>query len=73
MPDLATLPTRRDEAWRYADIDAAGRLGLDAINAWEEITLGAGETLRPEIVGDFGIVAAAKSWAVMLPNCCACG
>lgn len=52
MPDLATLPTRRDEAWRYADIDAAGRLGLAAINEWEDITLAPGETLRRcEVVG----------------------
>lgn len=55
MPDLATLPTRREEAWRYADIDAVERLGLSAINAWEEITLDAGETLRRcEIVGGKG-------------------
>lgn len=52
MPDLATLPTRRDEAWRYSDIDAVERLGLADINRWEDITLAAGETLRRcEIVG----------------------
>lgn len=52
MPEAATLPTRREEAWRYADIDAAGRLGLSAINQWEDITLAAGETLRRcEVVG----------------------
>lgn len=52
MTRAATLPTRRDEAWRYADIDAVGRLGLSALAEWEDITLAAGETLRRcEVVG----------------------
>lgn len=46
MPEAATLPTRRDEAWRYADIDALGRIGADALDNWREIALGAGETRR---------------------------
>ncbi|MHA7820673.1 MAG: SufD family Fe-S cluster assembly protein [Erythrobacter sp.] len=46
MSDANTLPTRRDEAWRYADIDAVERLGLGALEDWEEIALGAGEELR---------------------------
>ena len=43
MPEATTLPTRRDEAWRYADIDAVERLGREALGAWKEITLSAGE------------------------------
>lgn len=44
MPEAAILPTRRDEAWRYADIDAAKRLGVGALGEWKEVTLAAGET-----------------------------
>lgn len=48
MEQVATLskslPTRRDEAWRYADIPALERLGVDALNAWEEIAVAAGDT-----------------------------
>ena len=40
------LPTRRDEAWRYADIDALGRIGTDALDNWREVSLDAGETKR---------------------------
>ncbi|HSJ78080.1 MAG TPA: SufD family Fe-S cluster assembly protein [Erythrobacter sp.] len=32
-----TLPTRRDEAWRYADMDGVARLGVDALDAWQVI------------------------------------
>ena len=44
MPEAATLPTRRDEAWRYADIDAVGRIGAEALDRWTEIALADGET-----------------------------
>ncbi|MFU7527047.1 SufD family Fe-S cluster assembly protein [Qipengyuania sp. ASV99] len=46
MPEAATLPTRREEAWRYADMGALARLGVGAIDQWQEITLGTGETHR---------------------------
>ncbi|QUL37231.1 SufD family Fe-S cluster assembly protein [Erythrobacter sp. JK5] len=46
MPEAATLPSRRDEAWRYADISALERLGADALDAWQEIALADGETQR---------------------------
>jgi len=45
-----TLPTRRDEAWRYADVDAVGKLGIEALDQWKEITLGAGETYHHAMV-----------------------
>lgn len=38
------LPTRRDEAWRYADIDALVRLGPDALGQWQAIDVAAGES-----------------------------
>lgn len=44
MPEAAVLPSRRDEAWRYADIGALERLGVDALGRWKDITLAAGET-----------------------------
>jgi len=50
MPEADALPTRRDEAWRYADIDALARIGADAINEWREITVAAGETWRETMV-----------------------
>ncbi len=46
MAEAATLPTRRNEAWRYADIDAVARLGAEALDHWQEIALAAGETRR---------------------------
>jgi Fe-S cluster assembly protein SufD len=50
MPEAQTLPTRRDEAWRYADIPALERLGVEALDAWQDITLAAGETRRLTMV-----------------------
>ncbi len=47
---LALLPTRRDEAWRYSDIDAVARLGVGALDVWKEITLAPGETRRHAMV-----------------------
>lgn len=50
MAEAATLPTRlptrRDEAWRYADIAALARLGAGALDQWQDIAVAAGETLR---------------------------
>ena len=46
MPDAAVLPTRRDEAWRYADIAALERIGVGALSEWEEIDVADGETFR---------------------------
>lgn len=50
MPEAATLPTRRDEAWRYADIDAAADLGVDALGVWDEIAVQDGETVQRHFV-----------------------
>jgi Fe-S cluster assembly protein SufD len=50
MTDTQTLPTRRDEAWRYADIPAVERLGVDALDGWKEITLAAGERQRHAMI-----------------------
>ncbi|MHA6332333.1 SufD family Fe-S cluster assembly protein [Qipengyuania sp. CAU 1752] len=50
MPDTATLPTRRDEAWRYADIDALEQLGAGALDNWKDITLAPGETRRHAMI-----------------------
>ena len=46
MSEAATLPTRRDEAWRYADIDAVTKLGTAGIAEWQDLVLAAGETKR---------------------------
>ncbi len=52
MPDAATLslPTRRDEAWRYADMDALARIGAPALDQWESISVLAGETWHHSMV-----------------------
>lgn len=39
----ATLPTRKDEAWRYSAVEALEGVDLDA---WREIEVPAGETFR---------------------------
>jgi Fe-S cluster assembly protein SufD len=46
----ATLPTRRDEAWRYADMDGVARLGAGALDVWKEIALAPGEVRRHAMV-----------------------
>ena len=50
MPEAETLPTRRDEAWRYADIDAVKRIGADAIGEWRDIALADGEKLHETMI-----------------------
>ena len=44
MSDVATLPTTRDEDWRYADAAALRDLTAETLDGWHEITLAAGET-----------------------------
>ena len=43
MPEAATLPTRKDEAWRYAAVEALAGVALDD---WREIAIGVGEEWR---------------------------
>lgn len=54
MAEVATqtarAPSRKDEAWRYADIGALERIGGDALDAWEEITVAAGETFHRAVL-----------------------
>lgn len=56
MNDLITLPTRRDEAWRYSDLEAVERVW--PVAAPEAITLGEGETRSINIIQDAGDGAA---------------
>jgi len=44
MVEAATLPTRRDEAWRYADADYLASAHPEAINHWRTLEVPAGET-----------------------------
>ena len=44
MSELATLPTWRDEEWRYADFDALAALAPERFGEWKEIALAPGET-----------------------------
>jgi Fe-S cluster assembly protein SufD len=50
MTDVATLPTRRDEAWRYSDVDAVARIW--PIAAPERITVGTGESVARALLQD---------------------
>jgi Fe-S cluster assembly protein SufD len=52
MAEAATLPTRRDEAWRYADMEALARLGAEALAQWQALDVPAGTSLtRCLVVG----------------------
>ncbi|WP_336985307.1 SufD family Fe-S cluster assembly protein [Altererythrobacter aquiaggeris] len=46
MSELATLPTRHDEDWRYADGDYLAAADVRAINHWRTLDVPAGETRR---------------------------
>jgi Fe-S cluster assembly protein SufD len=46
MSEAATLPTRRDEAWRYADADWLAAADPVALDQWREVAVPASETLR---------------------------
>lgn len=48
MSEAATLPTKRDEDWRYADGDYLAAANVDAINHWRTLDVPAGET-RSEV------------------------
>jgi Fe-S cluster assembly protein SufD len=47
-----TLPTRRDEDWRYADAEALAGLTLVDLDVWHEVELAPGETRRKSLVLD---------------------
>jgi Fe-S cluster assembly protein SufD len=47
-----TLPTRRDEDWRYADAEALAGLTLVDLDVWHEVELAPGETRRKCLVLD---------------------
>ena len=47
MPEAGTLPTRREEAWRYSAVE---RLQGEALDAWRTIDVPAGESLRDTLV-----------------------
>lgn len=49
---LATLPTSRDEEWRYADFAALEGLAPEAFEQWKEIVLAPGETRSKCLVLD---------------------
>ena len=47
MPEAGTLPTRREEAWRYSAVE---RLQGAALDAWRTIDVPPGESLRDALV-----------------------
>lgn len=64
MTDLA-LPTRRDEAWRYADIEALESVWPDIAGQREEIVVGDGENAARQLILEAGDPnVAVKTYAV---------
>ena len=47
MPEAGTLPTRREEAWRYSAVE---RLQGEALDVWRTIDVPPGESLRDTLV-----------------------
>jgi hypothetical protein len=47
MPEAGALPTRKDEAWRYAAVEALQGVALDD---WRTITVARGDALRECVV-----------------------
>ncbi|MWV26401.1 SufD family Fe-S cluster assembly protein [Aurantiacibacter rhizosphaerae] len=43
---MSELPTIRDESWRYADFDAVAKLGVEALDQWQDVSVADGETHR---------------------------
>ncbi|NCP19593.1 MAG: SufD family Fe-S cluster assembly protein [Erythrobacter sp.] len=52
MTDSILLPTRKDESWRYSDIDAIQDTAPDTFEAWEDIRVAEGESWSDLIVID---------------------
>lgn len=52
MTLAATLPSNRDEEWRYADIPAVAALGADALADWHEAVLEPGEVRAKDLLLD---------------------
>jgi Fe-S cluster assembly protein SufD len=52
MTLAATLPTNRDEEWRYADIPAVTALGAAALDAWHVLVLAPGEVRTKDLLLD---------------------
>lgn len=50
MTEALALPSRRDEAWRYADIDALESVWTDIADRRDEIVVPAGERAAQQIV-----------------------
>ena len=50
---MTALPTRKDEAWRYSDLDAVARLW--PVPATVEIAVAAGENATRQLIADSGI------------------
>jgi Fe-S cluster assembly protein SufD len=48
----AVLPTRRDEAWRYADFEVLQGLAPERFGEWKDVVLAPGETRRKCLILD---------------------
>lgn len=54
MSEVATLPTRRDEAWRYSNTDALAALAPGCLDNWRSLAVPAGERVQETIIVDSG-------------------
>ena len=52
MSESVLLPTRRDEAWRYSNVEALAGVDLGTFDRWRDIEVPAGDTARECLVID---------------------
>jgi Fe-S cluster assembly protein SufD len=61
------LPTRRDEAWRYSDLEALGEVWPAGIQS-ETIAIPAGETRTLTLVADAAQPVSVRDWTVTIAD-----
>ncbi|MEM8695770.1 MAG: SufD family Fe-S cluster assembly protein [Pseudomonadota bacterium] len=54
MTETLPLPTRRDEAWRYSDLDALAPVWPDIAGKREEIVIAAGDSTNRQLILEAG-------------------
>jgi Fe-S cluster assembly protein SufD len=67
MSEMLPLPTRRDEAWRYSDLDSLAPIWPDIAGEREEVIVAAGESANRQIILEVGDPnVAVKTLAIQL-------
>ena len=66
MTEAVLLPTNKDEAWRYSDMDALAGVDLGRFDQWEDIVVAAGESHRTCFIIDGDAPLALRRFRVQL-------